>query len=327
MGFLLLPILGVWTVGVGAADIGMIKSWQIILGHLGLLSYQPTAAEDAIIWSLRLPRVILAMTVGGGLAVCGGVLQTFFRNALADPYIIGVSSGAALGSSIAVAFAGSLGLFTRPLLAFIFSFMTVLVVYGISRRNQHVSSTTLLLVGVALASFLTSIMTFILIYNPKHISNMYFWLLGSLSTASWLNLLIVLPLIIVGVVILISFSRYLNAMLFGSITAQHLGVPVETVKKLILFLTALVVAGCVAACGPIGFVGLIIPHVVRLITGPDNSILLPVSFWLGALFLLFADTAARTLFAPLEIPIGAITAICGAPFFIYLVKRRKFNNY
>jgi iron complex transport system permease protein len=156
---------------------------------------------------------------------------------------------------------------------------------------------------------------------------MYFWLLGSLSTASWLNLLIVLPLIIVGVVILISFSRYLNAMLFGSITAQHLGVPVETVKKLILFLTALVVAGCVAACGPIGFVGLIIPHVVRLITGPDNSILLPVSFWLGALFLLFADTAARTLFAPLEIPIGAITAICGAPFFIYLVKRRKFNNY
>ncbi|MGI5891874.1 MAG: FecCD family ABC transporter permease [Bacillota bacterium] len=326
-GFALLPLLAVLTVGIGPSDIGMFKSWQIIISQLGLSSWQPSSTEIAIVWSLRLPRVILTMLVGGGLSVCGGVLQAFFRNSLADPYIIGVSSGAALGSGIAAVFMSGAGFLGQPLLAFIFALLTVYLVYGISRKDNYISSNTLLLTGVALASFLSAVMTFLLIFNTEHIDNIYFWLLGSLSGAAWSKVRVILPIVLAGSVILFSLSRYLNALLFGSMTAKHLGVPVENIKKLILLLTALVVAGCVAVCGPIGFVGLIIPHVVRLFTGPDHRILLPVSFWLGAVFLLVTDTVARLIFAPMEIPIGAITALFGAPFFIYLVRRRQFKGY
>jgi iron complex transport system permease protein len=326
-GFAFLPLVAIWAVGEGAADIGMIESWRIILAKIGLSPANAGMTEISIVWSLRLPRVLMAIIVGGGLSVCGGVMQALFRNSLADPYIIGVSSGAALGAAIATIFMSGMVFWGQPLLAFVFSLLTVYIVYGVSKQGNYVSSNTLLLTGVALAGFLAAIMTFLLVFNADHINNIYFWLLGSLSGATWNRLILILPLVAVGVVFLIALSRYLNALLFGSMTARHLGVPVESVKKLILLLTALTVAGCVAMCGPIGFVGLIIPHVVRLFTGPDHRLLLPVSFWVGALFLLVTDTLARVAFAPLEIPIGAITALIGAPLFIYLVRRRQFKGY
>jgi len=325
-GFALLPVCLVLLVTIGPADISVRETLSVILSKMGLPFSKAADSSHSIIWGLRLPRLLTAALVGGGLAVCGAVLQAFFRNPMADPYIIGISSGAALGTALSYV-TGVVAIFLgMPFFSFLFALLAVYLVYRLGAAGGSLSNNTLLLAGVAMASFLSAVISLIMVFNVNKIPNMYIWLLGGLTGSSWKGLYIIAPLVLGGSALLFLLAPYLNAMLFGDDTAHNLGVPVKTVKKLLLVLVALIVAVCVAYCGPIGFVGLIIPHGVRFFTGPGHRRLLPASFWAGGVFLMLTDTLARTALSPREIPVGVICALFGAPFFIFLLCRRKAGN-
>ena len=280
---------------------------------------------ETIIMDIRLPRILLAALVGCALSVSGTTMQGIFKNPMADPFIIGLSAGAALGASISI-FMGmsiSISTYSTPILAFVGATLTVLTVYLIAESGGRVRIETLLLTGIALGSFLTAIMSFMMYMAGQQFRFLFFWLLGGLHRASWDVITIAFPLIISGIVIIGFFTRDLNAMILGEEPAIHLGIDVETVKKTLLIFSSLIAGIAVAFSGIIGFVGLIVPHMMRVIVGPDHRILLPASALAGSIFLIWADTIARTLLSPTEIPVGIITALCGAPFFLYLLQRSK----
>lgn len=326
-GLLLIMLL---SITLGPAGISLLEALELILAKIPLLKglVNPEQYPDthhAIIYQVRMPRVILAALVGSALAATGTTFQGLFKNPMADPYVIGISSGAALGASMAIVsgFSNVLGFGAVPLTAFGGALLSTLIVYNVARVGGKVPVFTLLLAGIALSSFMSALMSLIMILNTRELQQIIFWMLGSFSGKKWSHVAVAAPVILAGISGLWVFARDLNAMLFGEETARHLGIDAEKIKKLLLILAAVTVAAAVAVSGTIGFVGLIIPHLVRLLIGPDHRILLPVAALTGASFMVATDTFARMAIAPAEIPVGVITALFGAPFFIYLLRRKK----
>lgn len=284
---------------------------------------------SVIIWTLRFPRVILAFLEGASLGVAGAVMQGLFRNPMADPYVLGVSSGASLGAVVglvvgpAIGLTGALGSWALPAAAFLGAMASIALVYSLSTRGGRTDTWTLLLSGIAVSSLVSSIIAFIMVMFRERIDEIVFWTMGALSRASWTSTGAAVPYTLPGIVVLCSYAKALNAMSFGEEPAFHMGVPVERVKKGLLWVSSLVTAGGVAFTGPIGFIGLIVPHAVRLLSGPDHRWLLPLSALMGGNALVLADLLARTIVPPREIPVGVITALFGAPFFLYLLVRAR----
>ncbi|MFH1617285.1 MAG: iron ABC transporter permease [Candidatus Margulisiibacteriota bacterium] len=279
--------------------------------------------ESPIFLQIRLPRVLLSVLVGVLLAISGVMLQAILRNPLADPYILGVSAGAGVGASIALGTGMTLTLFglsSTPILAFMGALLAVFVVYNLSKVAGRTSTETLILAGVAVSSFAAAILALIIITTGK-LQSIYFWLLGSLSSASWSDVITVTPYMIFGLVIAYFYSKELNALLLGEDMAQTLGVDVEKLRILIITTATLVTAAAVSVSGLVGFVGLIIPHFVRMILGANHRYLVPFSALAGAILLVVADTIARTALSPIEIPIGIIMSLVGAPFFLFILRR------
>jgi iron complex transport system permease protein len=266
---------------------------------------------------------MLAGLVGAALAVAGTTYQGLFRNPLADPYLIGVAQGAGLGAIIGFLLPQSLPVAIVPLLAFIGAIAAVAIVYFIARVGKTLPVTTLILAGVALGAFLAAITSHLMIVSGDRLHDIVSWLLGTFSMTSWWQVTMVLPYIVIGTIVIWLYARPLNVMQLDEDQAQQLGINVEKVKLILLAAATLITAAAVCFCGIIGFVGIIIPHAMRLIWGPDHRFLLPLATFAGASFLILADTVARTMMAPTEMPVGVITAFVGAPFFLYLLRRKK----
>lgn len=327
----LIVVLGltiVITATLGPAHISPLVVLKMLASRLplvdSLVATSWSVAEETIIFQIRLPRIVLGVLVGAALGVAGTAMQGLFKNPMADPYIIGISSGAALGATFAIVFGlGTLGMYTIPLVAFIGATAAIFLVYNIASVGGKLPVGTLLLAGIAVSLFLSAITSFMMYISGEKLHGIIFWLMGGLWASSWDRVLISFPLIFVGTTIIYIFARDLNVMLLDEEPAQHLGVDVEGLKKIMMISTSLITASAVAVSGIIGFVGLIIPHTMRILVGPDHRILLPCSALVGGIFLVWADTLARTIIAPTEIPVGIITALFGAPFFIYLLRKRK----
>lgn len=286
------------------------------------------AYYESVFWDVRIPRVLLAGLVGASLACAGTAMQAIFRNPMADPFIIGVSSGAAVGAASAglIGLTTVIGAFTAPMFAFGSALVTVLVVYRMGTVKGRVYVDTLLLSGVAIAAFLGAVVSFLIYFAREDYHQLIPWLLGSLAVAKWSYVGILAVPIGLGAFIVFLFGRELNALLLGEETAHNLGADPELLKKMMLTIAALVTAGAVAFTGIIGFVGLIVPHMMRILVGADHRALVPASTLFGAAFLIWADAIARTVIPGQELPVGIITALCGGPFFLYLLRRSRTSG-
>lgn len=329
LGLAMIAVI-VIAVAFGAVNIPVTTSAKIIMNRVPiinrLISETWSPVEETIILTVRLPRVLLALLVGMGLSMAGVIFQALFRNPMAEPSIIGSSQGAALGATIAFFFGIELslgGLTAVPLFAFVGSLTAVCLVYLIARSGGRVSISSLLLVGIAFSAFLASIVSLLMVVSEDRMHSIFFWLMGGLGTQSWDMVVMVAPFIFVSAVISFFFAKDLNLFLLGEERAAQLGLGVEKFKWTMIAAASLMVGAAVSVSGIIGFVGLIVPHTVRLLTGPDHRYLIPGSLLGGGLFLVLADTLARTVIAPNELPVGIITALFGAPFFIYLLKRKR----
>lgn len=315
---------------IGSADISTLDTFKIIGSKTPFLRKwidisHINKSQMSIIWNIRLPRVLLGALVGASLSTAGASFQGMFKNPMADPYIIGISSGAALGATIAIILKlnfSLLGFSAISIAAFLGGLFAVGLVYNIARIKNQIPVTTLLLSGVAIGQFLTAIMSFLMVIYNKDMAKIIYWTMGNLSGKGW-NPIITLSIPVVTTILIISFfARDLNIMLTGEESAESLGVDVEKTKIYILLLGTFMTSIVVAVSGIIGFVGLIIPHIVRIIIGPDHRVLIPASALLGGIFMIFADTIARMIISPIEIPVGIITALFGGPFFIYLLRAK-----
>lgn len=286
--------------------------------HTGAL----TATQRAILFDIRLPRILLAATVGASLAAAGASYQALLRNALAEPYLLGISNGAAVGTMIALVFLGA-NEWTRPVLAFAGALAATFVVYRLARGRAGATPEKLILAGVIVTTFQSSAIVFITtLMDATRIRSFTFWLLGDLSQANSGSLWIIVASTVVGVALLTLKARPLNLLMLGERDAFDLGVEVERVRLHVFFAASLLVGVSVALSGSVGYVGLVVPHLVRMSTSGDNRLTIPAAALAGASFVVIADTLARTVIAPRELPVGAITALIGAPLFIYLLKRR-----
>ena len=320
----LLLVSAVMATGMGAAAISPGEVVRVIWTRV--TGGDAAGAFDLIIWHLRLPRIVLALLVGGGLAVSGMMMQALFSNPLADPYIVGVSAGAAFGAVLSVAIGASLtvlGMTAMPLFALIGALMVTTAVYSLARQRMRVPITTLLLTGIAVGSLLQACTTFLLLQQGNsELREVMAWLMGSLANRNWQQVGMLTPFLAIGLVCTWYWQRELNVLAFGEATAHHLGVPLERTKMLLLLLASLLAAGAVAMSGVIAFVGLIVPHLMRMLVGPNHRRLLPASFLGGGLLLLWADVLARSVIPGGEVPIGIITSVLGAPFFLYMLHRQ-----
>jgi iron complex transport system permease protein len=313
------------AVAVGAVWISPWTTVRLVawkLGFVGPPAGVPRSTE-VILFQLRLPRVVLAAVVGAALAASGAVFQGLFRNPLADPAIIGVSSGAALGAIGVIVFAGSgaLGAFGVPLAAFVGALLTALLVYQLARIGPAVHVATLLLAGIAVAAVISSIMSLVMSFSGEQVRDIYAWLLGGLVGQSWSSIGAVVPLVALGVVTAALTARDLNLMALGEERAAQLGVEVDQLKRRSIAIGALLAACAVSVAGVIGFVGLMTPHLLRLLVGADHRRLLPAVLLAGPVLLILADLVSRVVLAPQEIPVGIVTALLGGPFFLYLLRR------
>lgn len=292
-----------------------------------------TPLQQAVVLDIRLPRTLLGIVVGSSLAICGVAMQGLFRNPLADPTLIGVSSGASLaavtmivlGNSLLAPIVQSLGFYALPIAAFIGGFITTFLVYHLAKLdNGETSVTTLLLAGIAINA-LTSSMTHILIYlaNNDQLRTLTLWQMGNLANTTWTEIFSCLPFLLITAILLLTYGRALNALLLGEREAHYLGFDTTRLTRHLLILVALTVGVTVAVAGIIGFIGLVVPHLLRLLLGANHRLLLPTSLLLGAILLVSADICARLLVAPAELPIGILTAMLGAPFFIGLLWQKR----
>ncbi len=330
LGFLILTIIFATT--LGSAHIPFATCFKILFSKIPFVHTTLTWPQnyETIVLNIRLPRILLAGLVGAALAVAGVTYQGLFRNPLADPYLLGVAQGAGLGATVGFLVPFSLqwmGFGIVPLFAFVGALSAVAVVYSLARVSKTLPTTTLILAGVALGAFLSSVTSYLFTLFGKELHGIIFWLLGGLSLSEWNEVGMVLPYISLGIVIIWLYARPLNVMQLDEDQAQQLGINVEKVKIILLIVATLITAAAVCFTGLIGFVGIIIPHAVRLIWGPDHRFLIPLSALAGGIFLIWADSLAHTLLAPSEIPVGVVTAFCGAPFFLYLLRRRKEQTF
>ena len=275
---------------------------------------------------INAPRVVAGLFVGAGLAVCGAAMQAVFRNPLASPYILGLSSGASVGAAVSILFAIPfipLAIAT-PLLAFVTCTGTMVLVYLMSRAGGYVKTETLILSGVAVSSLLSAIVSFLTFISGEKLEGIVFWTMGNLGNADWNEIILMAPIVVMCSLLLITQAKSLNAMMLGDIHALDLGVDVRKVRLFILFITTVIVAVAVAFVGTIGFIGLVIPHILRILLGPDNRVIMPLSMFAGAAFILICDFLSHIV-APSygTLPIGVATSLIGAPIFIYLLIRRK----
>ena len=314
---------------VGPLRLPPMEVLQAIGVKLGLVDPASVSTRDlAVVWQLRIPRALLGAMVGAALAMAGASLQGLFGNPLADPGIVGVTQGAALGAVSAIVLgAGAFGAWTLPLAAFAGAGGAITLTYLLARPGQGSGTATLLLVGIAIAAFCSAVIGFLTyIASESELQSLVFWQMGSLAQADWMDVIAVAPVFVLGTITLLRLATPLDMLALGERQAQHLGLDVKRARLKLIAFSALLVGAAVAFAGSIGFVGLVVPHVVRLLVGPGHRWLLPVSAVAGALLIVVADTAARTLDPPSEIPLGLFSAALGAPFFLWLVMRQRHRS-
>lgn len=305
------------SISIGSSMIPIIKVWSTFFGG-------GDEVIRAIILQVRLPRIVLAILVGAALAVAGAGFQGVLRNPLADPYILGVSSGASIGAAFIILFGLQSTLFGKysiPIVAFITGVLTLFFVIFIAKKSGQMKKETLILAGVIVQAFLGSIISLMVSMSGTVLNEIIFWMMGSLTLKGWEYSQTMAPYLLIGIVIILSQGRALNLFTLGERTALHLGVQVERTKMIVLVTSTLLTASAVSVSGVIGFVGLVVPHLIRLIVGPDYRLILPLSIFGGSIYVLWADTIARMALMPKEIPLGVVTSLLGAPFFAYLLKK------
>jgi iron complex transport system permease protein len=306
----------------GSSPIDVFSVFQWLTSGLNETPAALSSTDETILFSIRLPRIIFAGIVGGALAAAGVVFQGLLRNPLADPYILGISSGAAVGAlcALLLGIGFSLGVSGS---AFLGALFTIVLVYSIARTKTELHSTTLLLAGVIVNAFFSAVIMFLIATaSDKSLHNAMFWLMGDLSLAQWPEITLAGFFLILGFIVIFIYARHLNLIAISEETALQLGVHVERTKIILLLAASLITGIAVSVSGIIGFVGLIVPHMMRMLLGSDHRLLLPASVLFGSAFLIVTDTFARTIVAPAELPVGVITALCGAPYFIYLLRRK-----
>lgn len=323
--FVLLLFTIILAVALGAVYVPLGRSFRIILDNIGLIS-DPTLPEDqiSIIYRVRLPRVIVACIAGAALSACGAVMQGLFRNPMADPGVLGVSSGAGLGAIIAITTGiAARSIYTMPVFAAIGALCAVTVIYLLSLRRGRIAPLTLILSGIAVSTFIGAVTQFILIKsNTYEVRRFVFWTMGGLSGMMWEQVRLITFPVLALLAVMMMFSRDLNLLQLGEEEAQSLGLEPSRTRKILLLISSLITATAISVCGPISFVGLIVPHIMRLIAGPDHRLLIPASAIGGAIFLTGCDILGR-LPANGEIHVGIITAILGAPYFLHLLIRSR----
>ena len=314
--------------GLGSVSIPTLTAAKILASRAPLVEITATWPEswDTILWQLRLPRIALAGIVGGALALSGATYQGLFRNPLADPYLIGVASGAGLGATIVLVTgvpAEVFGISLLPVAAFAGAAAAVTISYTVARTSEGLPLTTLILAGVAIGLLASAVTILLMLRSDADLRPVFSWLLGGFISARWEHSLLVLPYVSISALVVIAYARTLNVLQLGEEHAGQLGVNTERVKLLLIGAATLLAAAAVSFSGLIGFVGLIAPHAVRLAWGVDYRALLPMAAIVGAAFLILADLVARTVVSPSELPVGVVTAFCGAPFFLYLLRSRR----
>ena len=304
---------------------GLLALLAVVMTFIGSVNLSPAdAVKSPIFWQIRMPRVMLSVLVGVMLATSGVILQGVLRNPLADPYILGVSAGAGVGASLALSFKfyfSFFGISSVPLCAFVFALGMVFLVYKLSNISEKTSPETLILAGVAVSAFASAVLALIIIISGQ-LQSIYYWMMGSFSMATYGDVFNLIPYALIGLGFSYYYSKELNALIVGDEMAASMGVEVEKVRITMIIVATLMAAAAVSVSGLIGFVGLIVPHFVRMVIGTNYRMLVPFSAVGGALLMLVADGFARTLMSPMELPIGVIMALVGAPFFIYLLRRR-----
>lgn len=314
-----LAATGVVSIFIGTAHIAVSDIIQILFSGEEELAI-PLASLRTIVLQIRVPRIIMAAVVGAALSICGAVLQALLRNPLAEPYILGISSGAAVGAvgAILLGLGGMRALL--PPVAFLGALATLVIVFAVAKVRERIYSQTLLLAGVVTNAFFTAVVMFMVsITSDARIHGILFWLMGDFGFSSYAEVSIALPLAAGGFLVIFAHARPLNLIITGEDTALQMGVDVERVKKTLLICASLITAAAVSFTGIVGFTGLMVPHMVRMVIGSDHRLVLPASLLFGGAFMITADAIARSIIAPAELPVGVITALCGAPFFIYLL--------
>ncbi|MEW5353306.1 FecCD family ABC transporter permease [Streptomyces sp. 16-176A] len=326
-GALLLALLVLVPVaaGLGAYPIPTGDVLSSVLHRVGLGGSGLDRVAESVLWNVRFPRIVLALLVGASLGCAGALMQGVFGNPLAEPGVIGVSSGAAVGAVAAIALGiDVLGAWTVPVFAFVTGLGTVLLVYAMARSGGRTEVVTLILTGIAVNAFaLALIGLFLFFADTAAVNQITFWQLGSLSQATWPKVLAVLPCAVLGLVLAPLYARRLDLLALGERPARHLGVDVERLRITLVLIVALLTAAAVSVSGIVSFVGLVVPHLLRMAAGPGHRFLVPGSALLGALVLLAADLTARTVAAPAELPLGVLTALLGSPFFFWLLRRTR----
>ncbi|PIC65015.1 ABC transporter permease [Sporosarcina sp. P13] len=332
IGALIAVLLASMTCAVMVGSVGITPSiiWEVLFSKIGL-SIENTAskAQSIIIWEIRLPRIILAAIVGAALAISGAAIQALVRNPIADPYILGVSSGASVGATLVILLGAFsfLGTYALSFAAFLGAIFAVVIVFLLARVNGRTSVIRLLLAGIAISMVFSAITNFMLMTSKQQggIQAVIHWMLGSLAGAKWSTIGIPFFIFLLVFILLLLNYRQLNALLLGEELATTLGMNLDGFRIFIILVVSLLTGVVVASSGSIGFVGLIIPHFVRMIVGSNYKLVLPISALMGAIFLVWADMVARIAIAPEEMPIGIVTAICGGPFFIWMLRRRRYS--
>ena len=328
VGLGLMVLVVAVAAGVGSVAIPPMTVIKVLASRLPFVDIAHTWPEtsDTILWQLRLPRIALAGIVGAALALSGATYQGLFRNPLADPFLIGVASGAGLGATIVLVTGvpyDFYGVSLLPAAAFVGAIAAVTLAYVLARTSEGLPLTTLILAGVAIAYLASALGVLLMIRSDSDLRPVLSWLLGGFISAQWKHSLMMLPYLVPSVLIVLSYGRILNVLQLDEEHARQLGVNVERTKLLLIVAASLATAAAVSFSGLIGFVGLIAPHAVRLLWGVDYRTLLPMAAIVGAAFLILADLVARTVASPAELPVGVVTAFCGAPFFLYLLRRRR----
>lgn len=314
----------IFGVVIGSIRVPPMDVFNILCYKLFNTSLPANIASTSIpiVWNLRLPRTILAFIVGGALSVSGTVMQSVLKNPLASSYTLGVSSGASVGAAFVIVTGFSipfLGMFTLPLVGLMCGLLTVYCsVKFAARMDKNMENNTIILVGMVFSLFINAILTLITAMSKEHLTQLTFWQMGSFALKEWSNVLVLLPIVIVGVLVLMNYSREMDTLTFGEDQAFTMGIDVPKIKWLLLGLSAALTGSAISFVGVIGFIDLIAPHVVRKIFGSSHRIVVPMSMLFGGVFMVLCDIVARTIVSPSELPVGAITALVGAPFFAYV---------